>query len=101
MADGWLGCGVIVVIEGMWRGLEERVRRLEGELQRERERTITAATAATAGDHGGSDVRVSPPTPSPVDEGARDHSPNASDLESYMINTHDGKMRFFGELVQK
>lgn len=85
--------------------LEERVRRLEGELQREREKTITAAagdtTGDTAGDHGGSDARESPPTPSPVDEGARDHSPNTSDLESYVINTHDGEMRFFGELVQK
>ena len=79
--------------------LEKRVQFLEGQL--EQQRSIRDSDQdSTHMDHS----HASPPaTPSTVDDPVMPHYEaetdqlNRSDQDSYVINSHDGKMRFFGE----
>ena len=82
--------------------LEKRVQILEGQL--ERQRAIRESDQdSTHMDHS-HECHASPPaTPSTVDDPVMPQNEaeadqlNRSDQDSYVINSHDGKMRFFGK----
>ena len=82
--------------------LEKRVQILESQL--ERQRTIRHSDQdSTHMDHSHGSHASPPATPSTVDDPAMSQNEaeadqlNQSDQDSYVINSHDGKMRFFGK----
>ena len=82
--------------------LEKRVQILESQL--ERQRTIRDSDQdSTRMDHPHESHASPPATPSTVDDPVMSQNEaeadqlSRSDQDSYVINSHDGKMRFFGK----